>query len=134
MGGSSSYVTIVSQWVVTEKLQKTFPYLASARLGVANWWQVFYVCSAVLGALASAGASDTLSSTPGVHKAAAFFGGFIMLIGARFASGCTSGHGLSGMGVLAWLSFIAVPFMFGGGIATAFIFKACDIITPDKLN
>ncbi|CAD5124400.1 DgyrCDS12685 [Dimorphilus gyrociliatus] len=134
MGGSSSYVTIVSQWVVTENLQKKFPYLASARLGVANWWQVLYVCSAIIGALSSAAASDTLSSTPGVHKAAAYFGGFIMLIGARFASGCTSGHGLSGMGVLAWLSFVAVPFMFGGGIATAFIFKKCDILIPTELN
>ena len=40
LGGSSSYVTIVSQWVVTEKLQSLFPYLAKARKGVGNWWQV----------------------------------------------------------------------------------------------
>ena len=37
---------------------------------------------------------------------------------------CYSGHGLSGMGLLAWLSFIAVPFMFMGGIATGFAMKA----------
>ena len=41
LGGSSSYVTIVSQWVVTEKLQSLFPYLAKARKGVGNWWQVW---------------------------------------------------------------------------------------------
>jgi len=35
-----------------------------------------------------------------------------------------SGHGLSGMGLLAWLSFIAVPAMFAGGIVTAFSMKA----------
>lgn len=40
MGGSTSYVTIVSQWVVTKKHQEMFPYLASKRCGVGNWWQV----------------------------------------------------------------------------------------------
>lgn len=35
-----------------------------------------------------------------------------------------SGHGLSGMGLLSWLSFIAVPCMFGGGIVTAFAMQA----------
>uniref|UniRef100_K1PUK1 Uncharacterized protein n=1 Tax=Magallana gigas TaxID=29159 RepID=K1PUK1_MAGGI len=35
-----------------------------------------------------------------------------------------SGHGLSGMGLLTWLSFIAVPAMFAGGIVTAFSMQA----------
>ena len=37
---------------------------------------------------------------------------------------CFSGHGLSGMGLLAWYSFIAVPCMFAAGIVTAFSMKA----------
>lgn len=40
MGGSSGYVTIVSQWVVTKRLQQMFPYLAAKRCGLGNWWQV----------------------------------------------------------------------------------------------
>jgi hypothetical protein len=40
LGGSSSYVTIVSQWVLGERLQALFPYLARARCGIGNWWQV----------------------------------------------------------------------------------------------
>ena len=36
---------------------------------------------------------------------------------------CCSGHGLSGVGLLTWLSFMAVPAMFGGGIGTAFLMK-----------
>jgi len=40
MGGSTSYVTVVSQWVVTKKLQDMFPYLESKRCGLGNWWQV----------------------------------------------------------------------------------------------
>ena len=40
LGGSSAYVTIVSQWVVTKSLQDKFPYMANARCGIGNWWQV----------------------------------------------------------------------------------------------
>jgi hypothetical protein len=51
----------------------------------------------------------------------AFIGGFIMLVGARIADGCTSGHGLSGMAQLSVGSTVAVAAMFAGGIATAML-------------
>lgn len=124
LGSSSSYCTVVSQWVVTKRLQELFPYLASKRCGLDNWWQVIYVCGAILGGAISALASDTLSSAVGTRIHTAILGGLLMLWGARLAAGCTSGHGLSGMGLLAWLSFIAVPFMFAGGIVTAFAMQA----------
>lgn len=124
VGGSSAYVTLVSQWVITKKLQELFPYLAKKRTGVDNWWQVFYIGGAIFGAVVSALASSSLTKCQGAQVHVALFGGIILLWGARFASGCTSGHGISGMGMLAWLSFIAVPFMFGGGIVTAFAMRA----------
>ncbi len=40
LGGSSSYQTIVSQWVLGQKLTEMFPYLAKFRCGIGNWWQV----------------------------------------------------------------------------------------------
>ncbi|CAC5359095.1 unnamed protein product [Mytilus coruscus] len=124
LGGSSAYVTVMSQWVVTDKLQKIFPYLASKRLGVGNWWQVFLVSGAVIGGLISASASSSLTTAYGAPAHVAFFGGFFLIFGARFASGCTSGHGISGMALLVWMSFVAVPFMFGGGIAISFAMQA----------
>jgi uncharacterized membrane protein YedE/YeeE len=48
-----------------------------------------------------------------------FIGGALISFGAKFASGCTSGHGISGMGHLRTKSFIAVAFMFVGGIAVS---------------
>ena len=42
-----------------------------------------------------------------------------LLLGARIADGCTSGHGLSGMAQLSVGSTVAVAAMFAGGIATA---------------
>jgi hypothetical protein len=52
----------------------------------------------------------------------AFAGGFLMLMGARIADGCTSGHGISGIAQLSVGSLIAVTAMFTGGILAALLF------------
>jgi uncharacterized membrane protein YedE/YeeE len=46
-------------------------------------------------------------------------GGAIMAFGSRLGTGCTSGHGLSGMALLGVSSMISVISMFVGGMATA---------------
>ncbi len=46
-------------------------------------------------------------------------GGIILGFGARFAGGCTSGHGISGTLQLALSSWISAIFFFIGGIITA---------------
>ena len=58
---------------------------------------------------------------PAVRYAGAFAGGFIMMLGARIAQGCTSGHGISGALQLALASWIFTPLMFVVAIATAFL-------------
>jgi uncharacterized membrane protein YedE/YeeE len=49
----------------------------------------------------------------------AFFGGILLMGGARMAGGCPSGHGLSGVAQLAVSGWIAVMCFFMGGILTA---------------
>jgi uncharacterized protein len=51
----------------------------------------------------------------------AFIGGMILIIGARWAGGCTSGHGITGTLQLAVSSWMAVIAFFVGGIITAYI-------------
>ncbi|GAB4389771.1 MAG: YeeE/YedE thiosulfate transporter family protein [Thermodesulfovibrionales bacterium] len=51
--------------------------------------------------------------------AVAFAGGVLMIIGARIAGGCTSGHGLSGSLQLAVSGLLTLAFIFAGGILTA---------------
>jgi hypothetical protein len=55
--------------------------------------------------------------------AMAFLGGFLMLFGARWAGGCTSGHGLSGIGQLAVGSLIVVVSMIIGGVVVANLYR-----------
>jgi uncharacterized membrane protein YedE/YeeE len=51
----------------------------------------------------------------------AFIGGLILAIGARWAGGCTSGHGISGTLQLVISSWIAAVCFFVGGIITAML-------------
>ncbi|MEI8074155.1 MAG: YeeE/YedE thiosulfate transporter family protein [Bacteroidota bacterium] len=51
-----------------------------------------------------------------------FIGGFILLFGARLASGCTSGHIISGGMQLAVSSLVFAIFVFGGFLITGKLF------------
>ncbi|MBF0233609.1 MAG: YeeE/YedE family protein [Desulfamplus sp.] len=59
--------------------------------------------------------------TPLLRTLTAFIGAMIMQIGARWAKGCTSGHGISGTLQLALSSWVAVLCFFIAGIATIFL-------------
>lgn len=96
LGASSSYVTVVGSLVeLVDPGVREIGYIAKHLDGAKNWWQV--------------------------ARALAFFGGFLMLFGARIADGCTSGHGISGIAQLSVGSLVAVTAMFTGGIAAAFL-------------
>lgn len=136
LGASSSYVTVgalITSWVDPSILK--IGYAANHIAATAkNWWQVALVGGVALGAFMSMAMSGARrkaispiwqralgSASPARRYAVAFIGGFVMLLGARIADGCTSGHGLSGMAQLSVGSTVAVAAMFAGGIATAFL-------------
>lgn len=52
---------------------------------------------------------------------ASLIGGIFLGIGARWAGGCTSGHGISGTSMLSVISWVATIGFFIGGIASAFL-------------
>ena len=134
LGASSSYVTIgglIASWFdpSIEKIDYVARHIA---LSGKNWWQVALVVGIGIGAFLSMKLSGAkreiispvwtraLGSDSRLRRyAVAFAAGFIMLLGARIADGCTSGHGLSGTAQLAVSSMIAVAAMFTGGIVTA---------------
>jgi hypothetical protein len=53
---------------------------------------------------------------------AAFFGGGLVMYGARMAGGCTSGHGISGTLQLALSSWVFVAVVFAVGIVFSVFF------------
>jgi hypothetical protein len=94
------------------------PFFQQARLTDTRVWRLVYALGLVLGA----GVwwlllSDGTPLTTEVPVALMLVGGFLVGYGARLGNGCTSGHGICGLGSLNWPSLLAVlTFM-----ATAFI-------------
>jgi hypothetical protein len=136
LGTSSSYVTVgaaVASWFDPGLLR--IDYAAKhVAANAKNLWQVAMVAGIAIGAFVSMKLSEARrqpispiwaralgSPAPALRYAVAFGAGFLMLIGARIADGCTSGHGLSGLAQLSVGSTIAVAAMFAGGIVTAML-------------
>jgi hypothetical protein len=111
-------------------LQK--PYYQTVRPVIE--WQWMLVAGVAVGALVSAALAGDLAlrwvpetwaaafgAGPIVRLVVAFLGGTAMGFGARWAGGCTSGHGISGALLLSVASWIAVVCFFIGGVATAMV-------------
>jgi len=97
-------------------------------------WEWMFVIGIIIGSFCSASLSGEfqLRWLPSIWIArfglqvfprilTAFLGGILMGIGARWANGCTSGHGISGTLQLVVSSWIAVIFFFVGGILAAYL-------------
>ncbi len=137
LGTSSSYVTVGANLAAfADPGIRAIDYAAKHLSGAKNWWQVAVVAGIALGAFVSARMSGTTrrgispawqratgSTSPMRRFVMAAAAGFLMLMGARIADGCTSGHGISGIAQLALGSFIAVIAMFAGGIATGLLLR-----------
>ena len=127
LGSSTSYQVLCSTCMIwTLPVTNFWNYFqAFLQPRIQSYWQIFYVAFAILGAyIIEYHLHDFGGKEHGVDATMAFVGGFLMLFGSRMAGGCTSGHGISGCPILMIYSFIAVPVMFIGGIATGFIMDA----------
>lgn len=63
--------------------------------------------------------AERFGSRPGRRFIGAFLGGALLMIGARLAGGCTSGHGISGALQLAVSSWVFLITIFLSGVAAA---------------
>lgn len=124
----------------------TYPYVGDLLTGVTqndyfastvkpgNWELIFLAGSMLSGLVISLVRKDFKiqlihsgwSKTEGNSKAKriiwAFVGGFILLIGARMAGGCTSGHIISGGMQIAASSLLFGAFVFAGLLFTGKLF------------
>jgi uncharacterized protein len=94
------------------------PFFQQARLVDTRGWRLVYAAGLILGALVWwLGFAGGAAQTTAVPAWQLMVGGVFVGYGARLANGCTSGHGICGLGSLKWPSLLAVlTFM-----ATAFL-------------
>lgn len=108
------------------------PYYQRVKLVID--WQWMFVLGIVFGSLLSAFLSgdflwqwvpplwaSNFGNTPVLRIIVAMVGGIFLGFGARWADGCTSGHGISGTLQLALSSWISAIFFFVGGILISLI-------------
>ena len=138
IGVTTAYGRIAGEFAI--------PLLGSATVAANTYWKqspfsfdygVIFLIALMVGALVSSVISGTfkIETVPNVWRQEmggsvtkrfiwAFFGGVIIMFGARLAGGCTSGHGISGSLQLAVSSWIFLAVMFAAGlIASAFMFR-----------
>ncbi|KAL5463847.1 hypothetical protein EMCRGX_G032790 [Ephydatia muelleri] len=124
LGSSRSYCAMLSCAMTPTGLSHAVPYFKKFYSGIGNWWQVIFWAGAGLGAALSAYLSSSWGTLHNSTPLVCLVGGTCLVFGARFAQGCTSGHGLSGMALLSLPSFAAVCAMFAGGIGTSLLLQS----------
>lgn len=83
-----------------------------------------FSASMMAGALLLVRERPDLAVAPGaltmyVAPGKAFLGGFLMAVGSRLGGGCSSGHGISGMGLMSVASFVSMFATFAAAIAVS---------------
>jgi uncharacterized membrane protein YedE/YeeE len=96
------------------------PYFQRKTYLESREWRLYFAASVILGALIY-----TLTVSPdgfwttSVQWWRLVLGGFLVGFGTRLSSGCTSGHGISGIASLSATSLYAVITFIAVGIVTA---------------
>lgn len=137
LGASGAFTTVTAAF-----MHLAFPAHAANNAHYANYlgdgthsplldWLVFEVLGVMVGGFLSAAFANRLKITvekgprigTGARLTLAFAGGFIMMIGAKFALGCTSGQALTGGALLNVGSWAFMWCVFGGAYAAAYFFR-----------
>ena len=131
------HIAAMAQMILAPDAAATNRYYAvraQAGLEPKIGWYLMVLVGVFIGALLSSWLSGDRSriSVPPLWRwrfgestakrfAAAFAGGALMVLGARIAGGCTSGHGISGTLQLAVQSWTFIVLAFSAAVATAFL-------------
>ena len=82
-------------------------------------WRVVFTLGIVLGAAAYTAATGDFSYSTRVEPWRLVVGGFLVGVGTRLGKGCTSGHGVCGVGSLSQTSLVNVATFLLVAIGTA---------------
>lgn len=96
------------------------PFFQESRLVETRSWRLVLAAGLVIGASVW---WILLGPRDGLHTDIPLWqlglGGLLVGFGARLSNGCTSGHGICGLGSLQWPSLVAVLTFMATGFATA---------------
>lgn len=116
VGGMSSVFSSTWSYVVRR------PFFQQERFTTSRQWRLVYAAGLVLGAALwwwLLGDAEPLRTE--VPPWMLLLGGVLVGYGARLGNGCTSGHGICGLGSMQWPSLAAVLTFMATAIATAHV-------------
>jgi len=98
LGISTGFTVLVAQLCRIKFFKQLIPSLESFTYGIKNNLTLLFSFGAILGSFISTYLTNQfpLNEKYGANLWNSFFGGFLLLVGARCAGGCTSGQGISG--------------------------------------
>jgi len=118
VGGMSSVFSSTWSFVVHR------PFFQQARFVGSRGWRLVYALGLILGAFVWwMTLGQQAPQATGVPAWQLLLGGFVAGYGARLGNGCTSGHGICGLGswqlpsLYAVLTFMATAFITANGLA-----------------
>lgn len=98
--------------------------LVAPRPAESNTWRWVFLAGLVIGtALYEYGLSTSPTPAPTLTPLAMIIGGFLVGWGTRQGQGCTSGHGVCGLGQLSPRSLVAVLTFLTTGMITVFVMR-----------
>ncbi|MFB6142101.1 MAG: YeeE/YedE family protein [Halorientalis sp.] len=123
MAGASTVLESTLSYVSSVDRFNRFPYVRS------RTWRVVFTLGIVSGAAVwgLALAPDPTIWTTGVQWWRLLGGGVLVGIGTRLGKGCTSGHGVCGVGSLSTTSFVNVAIFLALAIGTAQLVQALGV-------
>jgi uncharacterized protein len=92
------------------------------RRGRASWQAAFIVGLVAGAALASLAGVGAIQASP-VTRTTLVVAGLLVGFGTRMGGGCTSGHGVCGVGRLSVRSIVATCAFLAAGMATVFVVR-----------
>ncbi len=113
-------------------LESTLSYASRVerfrRYRASRDWRVLFTAGIVGGALVYALATGGFGWTTQVQPWRLFAGGILVGIGTRVGKGCTSGHGICGVGSLSGTSILNVLAFLVVAIGTAHLVEAAGVL------
>lgn len=119
LGISIAYSTLVALPFVSKTFEEKYPYFAKL-CTFDNLMTVIFFFSILLGSFVSSYTSGLFAKSLGIHPYNAFLGGFLIILGARMADGCTIEHGISGSAFQFIGSFVAIISIFLSAVIIGF--------------
>ncbi|KGJ95810.1 YeeE/YedE family protein [Thalassotalea sp. ND16A] len=94
-----------------------------SQLPIKLSWHVYFILGLIIGPVFASPLGFTLPQTIDLSWTAIIIGGFLVGFGSRYGSGCTSGHGICGIGRFSKRSIAATVTFMTSAIVTVFIIR-----------